>query len=194
MIAGSMNTQRRRTTGEPTALIFTLLALVALIGLLMGILTHTLARRQGAISRIILAQTATATTKPIITPTESATPQSTATAITPTTSVPGQFQLTVTVSPKIVKAGQPVTITVNAYEPNSHAAIPGLSCLLRKPIDGSPSFLSAWPSAQVTNASGAASWTLTAPTKATGIYEIEAYAKTQDWSWKSDTTISLKAG
>lgn len=193
MIAGSMNTQRRRATGEPTALIFTLLALVALIGLLMGILTHTLVRRQGANPQIILAQTATETTKPNITPTETATTQPTAPATTPTANIPGHFQLTVTVSPKIIKAGQPVTITVYAYEPNSHAAIAGLSCLLRKPIDGSPSFLSAWPSAQVTDASGATSWTLTAPTKTAGIYEIEAYAKTSEWSWKADTTISLKA-
>ena len=192
MIARSMNIQRRRTTGEPTALIFTLLALVALIGLLMGILTHTLLQRQGAISQIIAARTSTpTTTQSAAIPTETATTQPKSTATT--ASNIGHFQLNVTVSPKTVKAGQQVTITVSAFDPNSHAAIEGLPCLLRQPIDGSPSFLSTWPTAQTTDASGATSWTLTAPTKKTGTYEIEAFAKTSDWSWKADTTIQLSA-
>ncbi len=187
-----MNTQRRRTTGEPTALIFTLLALVALIGLLMGILTHTLLQRQGAISQITAAQTSTPTARPAATLTETATTQPKTTATT--ASKIGHFQLNVTVTPKTVKSGQQVTITVSAFDPNSHAAISGLPCLLRQPIDGSPALLSAWPAAQTTDASGATSWILTAPTKKPGTYEIEAFAKTSEWSWKADTTIQLSAG
>lgn len=192
MIAGSMNTQRRRTTGEPKALIFTLLALVALIGLLMGILTHTLLQRQGVIAQITVAGISTPTTRPAATPTETATTQPKATA-TPVGNI-GHFQLNVTVTPKTAKAGQQVTITVSAFDPNSHAAIEGLPCRLRQPIDGSPSFLNVWPAAQTTNASGATSWKLTAPTKTPGTYEIEAFAKTPEWSWKADTTIQLSAG
>jgi hypothetical protein len=178
-------------TGEPIALIFTLLALVALIGLLMGILTHALVRRQGSIAQIIASRTATVTANPATTPTETATTQPRETATI--ASVVGHFQLSVTVSPKIVKSGQQVTITVTAFDPNSHAPIAGLPCLLRRPIDGSPPFLNVWPTSQMTNASGAASWILTAPTKTAGIYEIEAYAKTPEWGWKADATISLRA-
>ncbi|HEX8729970.1 MAG TPA: hypothetical protein VF739_15170 [Ktedonobacterales bacterium] len=177
----------RRPPGEPTALIFALLALVALIGLLLGILTRTLVNRQTLVAR--LSPTAIATT-PARTETATAPPTVTAT----TGAITGHFRLSVTVSPKSASAGQQVTVTVNAFDPNTHAPIAGLPCVLRAPSDGSPAFLSAWPAAQTTDTNGAASWTLTAPSKSAGIYEIEAFAQTAKWSWKADSTVSLTAG
>lgn len=177
----------RRPPGEPTALIFTLLALVALIGLLLGILTRTLVSRQAGMAH--LAPTSTVTTQA---PTETAT---TLPTVTVTTSViTGRFRLSVTVSPKVTRAGQQVTVTVNAFDPNTNAPIAGLPCTLRAPIDGSPAFLSVWPAAQTTDANGSARWTLTAPSKPAGVYEIEAFAHTTKWSWKADSTVSLTAG
>lgn len=169
-------------------MIFTLLALVALIGLLLGILTRTLVSRQGTSARV--TPTLTATAHP---------PRATATTILPTATVTegapsGHFQLSVTVSPKAAHAGQQVTVTVNAFDPNTHAPIAGLPCILRAPSDGSPAFLSTWPAKRTTDADGAATWILTAPSETPGDYEIEAFAQTTKWSWKADSTVILSAG
>lgn len=178
----------RRPSGEPTALIFALLALVALIGLLLGILTRTLVSRQPEITQA--ARTATATIRaPTITTTRSPTETSTTT----TGVVTSHFRLTVTVSPKAARPGQQITVTVNAFDPNTHAPVAGLPCTLRAPSDGSPSFLTTWPAAQTTDANGAATWTVTAPSKPAGIYEIEAFAQSAKWNWKADSTVSLAA-
>lgn len=184
-----MSTQRRRPASEPTGLIITLLALVALIGLLTGILTRTL------ISRRAQANQATATASAPSTAVTSLTPSATVPATTTATTAPitGHFQLTVSVTPKTVSAGQQITVTVEAFNPDTHAPIAGLPCVLRAPIDGSPPLFSTWPAAQTTNANGAVSWTLTAPKKTAGLYEVEAFAKTDSWSWKGDSTIKLLA-
>jgi len=187
-----MRTQRRRTASEPTGLIITLLALVALIGLLTGILTRTLISRRTQVGRVTVTASAGAPTTITATPpSPSATVPATTTATAAT--ITSHFQLSVTVSPKTVTAGQQVMITVEAFNPDTHAPIAGLPCVLRAPIDGSPSLFNEWPAGQATNANGAVSWTLTAPTKAAGLYEVEAYAETSKWSWKADSTIRLSA-
>ncbi|HEX8732686.1 MAG TPA: hypothetical protein VF725_11580 [Ktedonobacterales bacterium] len=177
----------RRPSGEPTALIFALLALVALIGLLLGILTRTLVSRQPVIAQA--SPTASAT---IHAPTSTSTRSPTETSTT-TGAITGHFQLSVTVSPKSARPGQQITVTVSAFDPNTHAPVAGLPCTLRAPSDGSPPLLTMWPAAQTTDANGAATWTVTAPSEPAGTYEIEAFAQSAKWSWKADSTVSLTA-
>ncbi|MGH2504777.1 MAG: hypothetical protein ACRDID_19885, partial [Ktedonobacterales bacterium] len=70
----------------------------------------------------------------------------------------------------------------------------GLPCILRAPTDGSPALLSSWPPARSTDSSGAATWTLTAPQKPAGSYDIEAFASTSKWSYKLDSSATVRAG
>ncbi len=194
-----MDTRRPRPARSPTGLIITLLGLVALIGLLTGALAHSLANRGGSGIQSASA-TATATTglvgaahTPIATASATHTTSATATATTSTSATASdRFQLSVSVSPRTVTAGQQLTITVQAFTPDTHAPIAGLSCSLRAPTDGGKALLAAWPAAQTTNTDGAVTWTLTAPSVATGTYEVEAFAKTSKWSWKADATVSVR--
>lgn len=189
MNAGGMSTKRTQQPPAPTGLLITLLALIALIGLLTGLLTRTLISRSAATGP---ATTTSATSAGSRTPT--APPSTTpATATTSTTGVTAQFQLSVSVSPKKVSPGQQITITIHAFTPDTHAPVSGLSCILRAPADGSPSLLTAFPGAQMTDADGATSWTLTAPSEAAGQYEVEAFAQASKWSWKADSTVTMLA-
>jgi hypothetical protein len=54
--------------------------------------------------------------------------------------------------------------------------------------------LSSWPPARTTDSSGAATWTLTAPQKPAGSYDIEAFASTSKWSYKLDSSATVSAG
>lgn len=191
MNAGSMSTQRRRRASEPIGLIITLLALVALIGLLSGILTRTLSSRQAHLGLTVPTATTTAPATAASSPTPPPTAPASVTATTAT--IAGHFELSVTVTPKTVSAGQQITITVAAFTPDTHTPVAGLPCILRAPVDGSPALFTTWPPAQTTDANGAASWILTAPTRPAGTYEVEAFAKTHSWAWKADSTVSLLA-
>lgn len=191
MIAGCMSIQRTRRTSGSTGLIITLLALVALLGLLTGFLTHTLISRSTAAAQVLPSTTATQLTTPATTHAPST--GASATATTPAGKVSAQFQLSISISPRVVATGQQLTITVNAFDPDTHAPIAGLPCILRAPTDGSPALLTSWPASQTTNASGAASWTLAAPSMPAGTYEVEAFAQSAKWSWKADATVGLRA-
>jgi hypothetical protein len=191
MIAGGMSTQRTRRTTGSTGLIITLLALVALLGLLTGFLTHTLISRGTVAAEIKPPTTATRQTTPATT--HAPTTGEGATVTTTVSGVTSQFQLSVNVTPRTVTAGQQLTITVNAFNPDTHAPIAGLPCILRAPSDGSPALFTSWPASETTDASGAASWTLTAPSVAAGTYEVEAFAQSAKWSWKADATVGLRA-
>lgn len=187
MIAGSMSTKRSPQAPSSNGLILVFLALVALIGLLLGILAHAIVSRG--------AQTAqtkvTATAGPHASATATANESAAATPTIPASSFTGRFNLSVSVSPKTVHAGQQITVTVHAYTADTHADISGLQCMLRAPIDGSPSLLTSYPAAQTTDDTGATSWIVTAPSQATGTYEIEAFAQTHSWSFKADSAVNL---
>ncbi len=183
-----MSTKRRPQAPSSTGLILTFLALVALIGLMLGILTHAMVSRTGR-----LAQTpATTSVRVSHAPTATATSRGgTTTPTTSTSTFTGHFGLTLSVSPRSVKAGQQITVTVHAYTADTHAAISGLQCILRAPIDGSPSLLTSYPAAQTTDNTGAATWIVTVPSQAAGTYEIETYAQTPSWSSRADSTVNL---
>jgi len=194
-----MSTRRSRETRGSTGLIITLLGLIAVIGLLTGALAHTLASlgasgiRTGGSSATATAVGVVVARTPSATAGATQSPAATATA-TPSTSdiASDRFQLSVSISPHTVTAGQPLTVTVKAFTPDTHAPVAGLACSLRAPTDGGQALLTAWPDAKATSSDGAVSWTLTAPSTATGTYEVEAFAATSKWSWKADTTVSVR--
>lgn len=188
MNAGVMSTNRPQSAPTSTGLILVFLALVSLIGLLLGILTHTLITRQSTLAQTPPSATKTVASTPAVTPT-GATAQPTAT--TPTTNFTGRFGLSVTVNPKTLAAGNQITITVFAFTPDTHEAIAGLPCLLRAPIDGDASLLTTYPAAQTTDNSGTASWILTVPHQKAGTYEVEAYAQSKSWSFKADSVVTV---
>lgn len=183
--------QKRRRSG-PTGLILVLLALVVILGLLTGFLTHLLVSRaavsaQGQPTSIQgPAATATNTSTPV--------PVTGITGTATTGTATGQFVLSVSISPKAMTPGQQITITVRAFTPDTHAPVAGLSCVLRAPTDGSPALFSSWPPAQTTDGSGSATWILTAPREAAGTYEVEAFAQTAKWRFKLDSSVQLRAG
>lgn len=183
--------QTRRRSG-PTGLILVLLALVAILGLLTGFLTHLLVNR----ATVSAHGQPTSTQNPAATATNTSTPVPvtgiTGTATTGTAT--GQFVLSVSISPKAMTPGQQITITVRAFTPDTHTPVSGLSCVLRAPSDGSPALFTSWPPAQTTDDSGSATWTLTAPREAPGTYEVEAFAQTTKWSFKLDSSAQLRAG
>jgi hypothetical protein len=192
MIAGGMSYKQTRRASSPTGLILVLLALVALLGFLTGFLTHLLVVRAQSGAQLHLTNTRT----PNATASNTSTPVPitgvTGTATVPTTA--GQFLLSVDISPKAMKPGEQITITVHAFSPDTHTPISGLPCILRAPTDGSPALLSSWPPARSTDSSGAATWTLTAPQKPAGSYDIEAFASTSKWSYKLDSSATVSAG
>lgn len=180
-----------RRAPSSTGLILVLLVLVSLVGLLTGLLTHALVNRGAATAQARPTTTPSTHSGASATDTPVSITGATGTATAP--AISGQFQLSVTVTPKRVTSGQQITITVNAFTPDTHAPISGLPCVLRAPVDGSPSLFSSWPAAQTTNANGVASWTLTTPSQPAGTYEVEAFARTSAWSFKSDSTVEVSA-
>lgn len=186
-----MSTKRTRQASSPTGLIIILLALVALLGLLSGFLTRTLVTRSQASAQVSPSAAPHAQTTP--TNTSAAIPSTSATGTVTASTVTGQFQLSVSVTPKKVTPGQQMTITVHAFTPDTHTPIVGLPCILRAPTDGGPALFSTWPPAQTTDATGAATWSLTAPEQPAGTYEVEAYAKASAWSYRLDSTVNLSA-
>ncbi|HEX8727502.1 MAG TPA: hypothetical protein VF739_02710 [Ktedonobacterales bacterium] len=176
---------------SPTGLILVLLALVALLGLLTGFLTHLLVVRAQSGAQLHISSTQS----PHTTASNTSTPVP-ITGVTGTATVPaaGQFLLSVDINPKTMTPGEQITITVHAFSPDTHDPISGLPCVLRAPTDGSPALFSSWPPAQTTDSSGSATWTLTAPQKPAGIYEVEAFARASKWSYKLDSSATVRAG
>lgn len=185
MNAGVMSTNRPQSAPTSTGLILVFLALISLIGLLLGVLTHTLMTRQSTLVQTPPSATRTVASTPALTPTA----QPTATA--PTTIFTGRFDLSIAVNPKTLASGDQITITVYAYTPDTHAAIAGLPCILRAPIDGGASLLTTYPAAQTTDNAGTASWILTVPHQKAGTYEVEAYAQSKSWSFKTDSVVTV---
>lgn len=192
MIAGGMSTKRKRRATGSTGLILILLALVALLGLLSGFLTHTLISRSAATAQN--SPTSGATHPATAAGTSTPVPVTGVTGTVTASAASGQFQLSVTVTPKTVKPGQQIIITIRAFTPDTHQPVAGLPCVLRAPSDGAAALFTSWPAARKTDSTGAATWTLTAPNAPAGTYEVEAYAQTSSWSYRLDSSANLIAG
>lgn len=186
---GGMSTKRSRRSPNSTVLILVLLALVAVLGLLSGLLTHTLLSRGAPTAHISPTSTALphATTSKTSTPI----PSTGATATATTSSVNGHFSLSITVSPRTMSPGQQITITVQAFTPDTHLPVSGVSCELRNPTDGSTGLFTSWPAAQTTDSSGSVTWTLTAPNNPPGTYTVEAFGKSSSWRFKLDSSVQV---
>src|SRR6185437_11788420 len=102
-----MSTKRKRQAPNPTGLIITLLGLVALLGLLSGFLAHTLVSRSQASAQVSPSATSRTQTSP--TNSSAAVPSAGATDTVPASTVTGQFQLSVSITPKKMKPGQQFT-------------------------------------------------------------------------------------
>ncbi len=189
---GGMSTKRSRRSSNPTGLILVLLGLVAVLGLLTGLLTHTLLNRGASTVRL----SPTSTALPHATTSKSSTPipgsQATATGATHDTS--GQFQLSITVTPRTMSPGQQITITVQAFTQDTHTPVAGVSCLLRNPTNGSAGLFTTWPAAQATGSDGSVTWTLTAPNNPPGTYTVEAYGSTSGYHFMLDSSVQVTAG
>jgi hypothetical protein len=151
----------------PPALLTPALAGVVLVaflmsGLMTGVLAHGLvdSLRPVPTATTILQATSTAA-KPASNPTATATQP----ALTPT----AKFDLGLTASPTHVQPGGSLTLTVSAT--SKGAPLGYLRCTLGpSPYGGAP-LLATWPPDQVTDASGHASWHVTAPTQP-GTYTV----------------------
>jgi len=143
----------------------------AATGMLAGTFAHTLASGLAG---------GTAPSGPVVSGTPPASSHATATQALNGTEAPGAvstatgFILSITASSRTLSAGDTFTITVVAT--TNGAPLAGLACVLRAPMSGPPGLLSTWPAPTTTNASGQATWTLTAPSTAPGTYGIEVDA------------------
>lgn len=192
MIAGGMRYKQTRRASSPTGLILVLLALVAILGLLTGFLTHLLVARAQPGAQ--LHPTSTQTAQVAASGTSTPVPVTGVTGTATVATSAKQFLLTVDINPKAMTPGEQITITVRAFSPDTHAPISGLPCILRAPTDGNAALFSSWPPAQTTDDTGAATWTLTAPHLPAGTYEVEAFARTSSWSYKLDSSAIVRAG
>jgi hypothetical protein len=153
-----------------------LAAVVLVVFLAGGVGAGALAR--GFVNSLGAAPTraaATATATPVA---QHATPTSGPPTTIPTQAGPDQlFVLQITATPSHVSAGATIKISVVATTESGQKPVAGLSCVLAAPRAGSSGLLSAWPAAQVTDAYGTTSWTLTVPSsQPAGTYGVEVSA------------------
>lgn len=194
-VAGVKRAERRRNSGGSRPLILTLLALVAVIGLLGGALTRALSQPSvgAALSRQLGGATnqgnSQATTPAGAATSSGATPTATATTAAQPSA---QFNLKITASAHTVAVGDTLTLTVRAFAPDTLAPISGLTIVLRAPSNGAPALLTSWPPAQTTDANGAAIWQVTVPTLPSGTYVVEAYAQTTAWSYRVNSSVTVR--
>ncbi len=164
----AQSAQRIRLSMGVTTL--ALLAFAAL-GLLAGVLTHTLTSRQSSEG---LAQGPVISGSPPALSATTTPTQADAAATSPTNNPQSGFTLAITLSQRTVTAGGTLTVTVVATTNGS--PVSGLSCALRAPTDGPPGLLDAWPAPATTDANGQATWTITVPSVAPGTYGVEVDA------------------
>jgi hypothetical protein len=153
-----------------------ILVLLSASGMLAGIVTHRLQDNTPATGP--MAQATTAVGQPTSTPSAPVQPTATASSVTPSSGPGGssQFTLSITASPKTVAPGQPIEITVTVVQKGTQAPLAGVQCFLRPPTGGGQSLLIQYPPAVTSNASGAASWSLTVPAQPPGTYRVETVA------------------
>lgn len=153
----------------PPALLTPALAGVVLVAFLMsGLMTGVLARgltdslRPAATVTMTIARATKTTARPTASPT--------LTARTPT----GPFALGLEVSPAHVQPGGSLALTVVAT--SGGAPLSGLLCTLGASRNGGTPLLASWPPDAVTDGSGRATWTVTAPAQA-GTYTVQVSAR-----------------
>lgn len=108
-----------------------------------------------------------------------------------TTVPPAGFSVHAEVQPRTISAGQPFTVVATVVSAEG-APLAGVACYMRA-APGSLPLLSPWPDPAVTDATGTATWSLTAPSDATpGEYtlDIVAYGTHYQADWRPSVTLT----
>ncbi len=177
--------QNWRRQGLLTALI----ALVALTGFMAGLITRAFTSSAAlSLDQRLHPQSSE-------TPAATKTLQLSPTAVTETTVAPSlaHFVIELTVTPSSGHAGDSIVITARVTDNATGAPVPGLTCHLRAPTDGSAGLFTTWPTPAATDNTGVASWTETIPPVAPGKYEIEVFAQTPSWSYYARVGVIVTA-
>lgn len=126
--------------------------------------------------------------------THTATPSPSATLV-PTVVAASGFSLSAVVTPSQLTPGQQFTVVVSAVARDGVTPVSGLQCFLQAPSNGRQPLFAQWPSPTGTDATGRATWTLTAPQVTPGRYGLEviAYGDHQYW-FHSDPFVTVVAG
>jgi hypothetical protein len=175
---------RRHVT---TAVVALVLAACAVSGLGVGFASHLALRSLG-----LSASTPTATVRAAQTTAVSAAPSPSATVTLPVTLPPSGFTLQATATPNVLTSGQPFTLRVVVIAADKVSPVAGAVCYLRASQGAAPPLYAQWPSPQVTDASGTATWDLTAPQQPPGRYVLEVIAYgMHGWSYRWDLSVTL---
>jgi hypothetical protein len=167
----------------PPALLTPALAGVVLVaflmsGLMTGVLAHGLVE---SLQPVPTATTIVQATSTAARPTSNPTATPTQPALAPT----AKFDLALTAAPTHVQPGASLTLTVSAT--SKGAPVGNLRCTLGESLNGGTPLLSTWPPAMATDASGHATWNVTAPTQP-GTYTVGVSAsggpdRYTAWGW-----------
>lgn len=182
--------RKAQTTNLPSAvLIAVVLVACSLSGLAAGVFARQLGNPRAATSHNTPASASSHT--PLPTTTATPVPEATATIMAqPAGSV--AFSLSASSSPRVLPAGQSFTVTVTALALQGGAALSGLQCFMRAPTDGRTPLFQEWPPAQVTGPNGQATWNLTAPQVAPGLYGLEVVAYgANSYSYHYDLSVTI---
>lgn len=173
-------------SSTPQALALALvLTLCAASGLAAGVTTRALA---GSALTANFAPRAAATQTRL--PAGSA-PAASPTAAAVATLVPAPgFSVHADVQPRAVAAGQPFTVVATVVSSDG-APLASVACYMRAAPDSPPLFPT-WPDAAVTDATGTATWNLTAPSVSPGVYtlDIVAYGTHYQADWRPSLTLT----
>lgn len=164
------------------ALAATVLALVALTGLMAGVLTTP---TQGQ-SRTPGAQAGAGTGT-----TSVAAPSVTVTSSAPTLTRAGNFTVRITFEPPTVAPGQ--TLTVRARVESGGAGVGPVECTVGAD-PGTASLLATWPGTAYTASDGTVAWTLTVPSDASGAYRVRVAARSATYSAERISTVNVTPG
>lgn len=89
-------------------------------------------------------------------------PSPSATTPPATIVAPSGFRVKAVVTPNSVAAGQPFTVTATVTAPDGMTPLAGVACNIAA-APGSPPLFTTWPPPAVSDATGHATWSLTAP-------------------------------
>jgi len=183
--------KRRAQSANLTSAVLLAIVLVtcSISGLAAGVYARHLGERLAAATKTVSAPASSATSRAASTATS--VPLATAT-VTPQSAGAVAFVLTVSSSPNTLSAGQSFNVSVTALTQNGGAAVVGLRCFMRAPTDGRAPLFQNWPTPQITDANGRATWNLVAPQVASGLYGVEVVAYgVNSYNYFADTFVTI---
>ena len=168
-----------------------LIAVVLVACSISGLAAGVYARHLGDSLAAATIRTPVSSRTPPSAPTATLVPAATATATTqPVENV--LFNLSASASQGTLSSGQRFTVTVTAAAKNGGAPVAELKCYMRAPTDGRAPLFQDWPTPVITGADGQATWNLTAPQVAPGLYGMEVVAYgTNSYSYFADTFVTI---